>query len=327
MKSWIFVALVIAAIQVFSSGCSEGDRAYIPPVMGAVFVGPHEGWILTGEKVLKRILIDGESTRVIDAQREIEGMSFLSPAQGWTVDSKWKVQHFDGFNWTSVGHNDDNKSGLASPSNLAFVDNKTGWARTLMPLFVTDDGGKSWQKVLTTEPGELTRLFVVNKSTAFLHGDRGSVKRTTDRGQTWVDMSLADVGDVIAFACRKEGQECWAGTSHGKVFTIEGDSPPKRVPFPTPKEMTITDICPSGGDELLISGFTLIRDDNPNAYGVILKTSDGGATWTTLNAPKDDRFVKVATFGNTIWLSSNTAIYRSPDGAGSWSRIYDASKL
>jgi photosystem II stability/assembly factor-like uncharacterized protein len=171
--------------------------------------------------------------------------------------------------------------------------------------------------------GEPLRLLVVDKDITFLYGERGSVKRTTDRGKTWKSIDPLPAEDVTAFACREDGRECWAGTSHGKIFAIKGDESPKRVPFPTPNEMTITSIIQSGEDAFLVSGFTLIRDDNPDAYGVLLKTMDDGATWTTLKTPQDHRFVQVASFGDTIWLVSQSSVYRSSDAGLNWSRVHN----
>ncbi len=325
MKIQFFFALIVTAVQLLPSGCTLGDRAYIPPIAGAVFTSSNEAWVLKHKGVLKQISIDGESINIVNAQQRVQGMSFINPRQGWTVDSDWNVWRFDGVSWTFAGHNDnDNKFGLVWPSSVIFADEKVGWARTLEALFITDDGGQTWKKVLVTEPGEFIRLYMVDRDTAFLYGDRGSVKRTMDRGKTWTAILLGDVGDVTAFACRDGGRECWAGTSHGKILAIKGEAPSKRVPFPTPKEMTITDIGPSGEGAFLVSGFTLVRDGNPNPFGVLLKTTDDGVTWMTLKVPPDDRFEQVATFGSTIWLASHTAIYRSSDAGQSWTKVFSA---
>lgn len=328
MKSQIFVALFIVAIQLIPSGCSHGDTEYIPPVRATVFVSSDEAWVLTRKGVLKRISTDGQSIKVADAQQRVQGMTFVSPFQGWVVDSDWNVWQFDGVNWTFVGHNDDNKSGLIWPSSVSFVDEKVGWALTTGPLFLTDDGGRTWKKV--PRPPEMwasIQLFVIDRETAYLHGEKGEVRRTADRGKTWKSFDLGLAGDVTSFACRDGGGECWAGTSHGNVFAIKGEASPKRVPFPTPKEMTITYICPFGESGLLVSGFTLVRDGNPRPRGVLLTTSDEGATWKTVDVPQDDGFEQVASFGNTIWLASHTAIYRSSDDGGSWVKIYDATDI
>ncbi|MBP6004780.1 MAG: hypothetical protein KA746_15220 [Pyrinomonadaceae bacterium] len=324
-KSQVFVLLIIAVIQLIASGCSNGDRAYIPPITGAVFTSPDEAWVLKHKGVLKRLSIDGRSINISDAQQRVQGMSFISPTQAWTVDADWNIRHFDGVNWEFVGHNNDNKFPLVWPSSVSFADENVGWARTYNELFVTDDGGRTWKRVLVTElGGEPLRLFVVDRDNGYLHGVRGSVKRTTDRGKTWKSIELGPAGDVTAFACRDGGRECWAGTARGEIFAISGDASPKRIPFPTPKEMTITDIYLSGADSLLVSGFTLVRDGNPSPYGVLLTTSNDGAAWKKIDVPQDDGFEQVASFGNTIWLASHTAIYRSSDTGQSWTKVFSA---
>lgn len=328
MNSKLFVILIIVAVQFIAAGCSNGaTEAYIPPVRGAVFTSSDEAWVLTRKGVLKRISVDGPSIKIADAQQRVQGMSFISPSQGWTVDLDWNVWHFDGAGWAFVGHNNDSKFGLIRPSSVIFADEKVGWARTLEGLFVTDDGGRTWKKVLVTEPGEFIDLFAVDSDTAFLSEGHGAIKQTTDRGKTWTEVDLGLRHGINSFACRdRDSRECWAASGGGELFALNGDVSPKRVPFPTPKEMTITDICPFGDGGLLVTGFTLVRDGNPRPGGVLLTTTDEGATWKNVDVPQDDGFEKVSRFGDTIWLSSHTAVYRSPDKGGSWVKIYESAE-
>lgn len=324
MKRQIVAALVIVvAAQLTNSGC-RGTTEYVPPIRRAVFVSPDEAWVLTRRRSLERVSGNGSSSEATDAPRRIEGISFISPSQGWTVDSQWNVWHFDGARWAFVGHNTDNKFGLVSRSGVSFVDENVGWARTLEGLFITEDGGGTWKKVLVTEPGEFIDLYVVDRDTAFLYRPRASLRRTTDRGETWTYIDLGVEHDVTSLACRdRDSSECWAA-SGGEIFAISSDGSPKRVPFSTPKEMTITDICPFGEGGLLVSGFTLVRDGNPRPRGVLFTTSDEGATWRSVDVPQDDRFEQVASFGNTIWLASHTAIYRSSNAGASWIKLYES---
>jgi photosystem II stability/assembly factor-like uncharacterized protein len=322
-----FLTLVVGIFQLVPSGCSNGEEAYIRPVAEAVFVNSNEAWLRTGRGVLKRISTDGQSIDITDAQQGVEGVSFISPSEGWTVDSKWNLWHFDGVNWEVVGKISDKQIGLASHSGLSFVDEKSGWALASELLLLTNDGGRTWNKVpLPTDVWAAVRLYVIDKDMAYLHGEKGDVRRTTDGGHTWKPFEMRTKDSVTAFACRDGGQECWAGTAGGELFAIAGENAsPRRLPFPTPKEMTITDICASDAGKLFVSGFTLIRDGNPSPEGVVLTTSDEGVTWKNLDVPQDNRFEQVASFGSTIWLASQTSIYRSSDGGGSWEKVYGAN--
>lgn len=327
MNRNIFVAIILVTQLIISSCCLHESDAYAPPVTDTAFTNSDEAWVLTRKGVLKRISIDGQSINVSDSQQRVEGMSFISPSQGWTVDSDWNIWHFDGAGWKMIGHNDDHKFGLIWPSSVSFVDENVGWARTLEGLFVTEDGGRTWNKVLVTEPGEFLRLYVIDRDSVFLSEGHGSIKQTTDRGKTWKDIDLGLRHGINSFACRnRDSRECWAANG-GELFAINGEAPPKRVLFPTPKEMFITYIYPFGDGGLLVSGFTLVRNDNPLPSGVLLKTSDKGATWQHVDVPLDDHFEQVTSFGNTIWLASHKAIYRSLDDGSSWSKVYDGNNL
>lgn len=323
MKNQIFVTLFVAAIQLVASGCSHGgSEAYIPPVSGVIFTSSDEAWVLTRKGVLKRISIDGQTINISDAQQRVQGMSFISPTQVWTVDSDWNVWHFNGVNWAFVGHNGDNKFGLVWPSSVCFTDENVGWARTLESLFLTDDGGKTWQKVFVTEPGEFFNLYVIDRDAGYLYGPRGSVKRTSDRGQTWKSIDLGPAGDVTSFACRDEGRECWAGTARGELFSISKDSASRLPLTQTYREIAFLSISFNGASGIaFLAGYTY----GQSGLGVLLRTDQGGDTWTKMEAPQDERFVQVANFGSTIWLASHAAIYRSLDGGGSWVKIYDTN--
>jgi photosystem II stability/assembly factor-like uncharacterized protein len=345
MKSQIFVALFIAATQLLPSGCSSGSLAYIPPITGTVFTGPDEAWVLKHKGELKRISIDGQSIKVTDAQQRVQDMSFISPTQAWTVDSDRNVWHFDGVNWAFVGHNSDNKFVLGWPSSLSFADENVGWARTFRGLFVTDDGGRNWRKVLATElGGEPSRIFVVDIDTVYLYssevGVGGSVKRTVDRGKTWKSIDLGTAGDVTSFACRDDGRECWAGTARGELFSISKDSARS---MPLPKTFGKIGIFSISFDSVSGSSFLagLKYRDGAAGSGLLLRTDDGGQTWNGIEAPQsvrtdngveiqnkhiDNQFRQVASFGDTIWLAGATAIYRSSDRGNSWAKVYDAAK-
>lgn len=320
MKSHIFVTLIVSAIQLISVGCSNGDLAYIPPVKRVVFTSSDEAWVLTGRGSLVRVSAMGESNTAIDAPKRIEGISFISPHQGWAVDLDWKVWRFDGVNWAYVGHDYDNGLGVAGKPGLIFADEKVGWARTLGRLFVTEDGGSTWKKVLDTELSDLLGVSVLDSDTVFLYGRAGMVIQTKDRGQTWTNIDLGVKHDVGAFACHdRDGRECWAASGR-ELVSISGDSV-RRLDLPEAfGKITISSISFNETSALLAGG---TYGEHP--VGQLLKTDDDGQNWKKLATPQDDRFEHVANFGSTIWLASDTTIYRSSDGGGSWVKIYDAS--
>ena len=70
MKIQFFFALIVTAVQLLPSGCTLGDRAYIPPIAGAVFTSSNEASVLKHKGVLKQISIDGESINIVNAQLE-----------------------------------------------------------------------------------------------------------------------------------------------------------------------------------------------------------------------------------------------------------------
>lgn len=322
MKSQAFVALIIAVLQLIPAGCSDsGTPAYIPPVKRVVFTSSDEAWVLTGTGSLVTVSGSGQSKKATDAPTRIDGISFISPSQGWAVDLDWKVWRFDGVNWSYVGHDHDNGLGVAGEPGLIFADEKVGWARTLGRLFVTENGGSTWNKVLDTELSDLLGLFVLDSDTVFLYGRAGMVVQSNDRGQTWTDISLGIKQGVDSFACQRDGRECWAAS--GREIAAISDDSVRRLDLPDVfGKITISSISFNGTGGALLAGG--IYGEHP--VGRLFKTNDGGQTWKKMEVPQDDRFEHVASFGNTIWLASDTSIYRSSDGGASWAKVYDASK-
>ncbi len=322
LKRQLLLALIVAAVQLISSSC-EGTPKYTPPITGVAFVSPDEAWVLTRKGSVVRVSASGQTDKPTGAPKRIEGISFIDPSQGWAVDAYWNVWRFDGINWAFVGHNNDNRFGLIERSEgLIFVDERNGWARTLEGLFVTDDAGRNWTKVLVTEPGELIRLSVVDRDTPFLYGNHGEVKRSTDRGKTWKDIYLGCTGDVRAFACRERtDRECWAAC-RSEIFKISGDSVGRLYLPETFGKISISSISFKETGGALLAGGTY----GERPVGWLLKTDEEGQAWQKLTPPQDSEFEHVASFGNTIWLASNTAIYRSSDDGGTWSKVYDADQ-
>ncbi len=58
-------------------------------------------------------------------------------------------------------------------------------------------------------------------------------------------------------------------------------------------------------------------DPMPSTGGVVLRTTDGGDTWTAVTAPRDAQSICLSTSGSG-WLAAGGKLYRSTDDAISW---------
>lgn len=73
----------------------------------------------------------------------------------------------------------------------------------------------------------------------------------------------------------------------------------------------------TGEKGVLVAGFSF---GDGLRFGVLFATNDNGRTWKSMNVP-NDHMLHVAGFGETIWLASYRAIYRSTDNGKSWMEL------
>jgi len=276
------------------------------------FISADEAWIATSSLGLQRLSGDGVFEKVAEAPEKIE---IQSDSHGQVHFSAWKKHSTNGQRWLESSM----LNSRWSPTSISFADENVGWIRTLAPLFLTEDGGKTFTQILTTEPGEMTKILAADKDTAYLYGAAGKIRQTKDRGRTWKPLDLGNSQDILAFECREgHRDDCWVGTSYGNVFVTANNGTFKQVPLPRlASNLSVSSIFLTGKKNVLVAGFSV--GDGPR-FGVLFATDDNGITWKSIDVP-DDHMLHVAGFGDTIWLASYRAIYRSTDNGKCWMEL------
>jgi photosystem II stability/assembly factor-like uncharacterized protein len=229
---------------------------------------------------------------------KIQGLSFINERIGFLIVSGRILRTNDGgTNWTTLGS--------ISPSekiefkNCRFTDSMRGWGvgmlwndgwvndpkipRYVGIAFTTQDGGLTWQRRQLNLPEayrpagtywSLNDVFFENAKTGWLVGDRGTIFRTGDGGETW---HLATTQDVdyqgIGFLDDRHG---WAtyrygNSSGGVAVTIDGGKRWKLL-----KESFVRGNWPV---------FAVFRSPE-DGFAISLKlyeTRDGGQQWKSLS--------------------------------------------
>ena len=240
-------------------------------------------------------------TNAPDASSRTDDIWFVDPQRGWAANSNGKILFTDdgGDSWTEQ---------LSDPTVyfrcLGFVDGQTGWAGTLTAgkrLFQTKDGGANWTQVTNlpaNQPSAICGISVVNKDVVYVSGTNfpnrpTGIYKTSDGGNTWNSINMEPWADMLIDCFFTDENTGWV--VGGKIAADEPQ----------------------------------IRD---NSFPVVLKTTDGGATWENKLASIRDSLVKGEWGWKIQFLNEQVgfvsleafdigAILKTKDGGESWERL------
>ncbi|HLT46751.1 MAG TPA: T9SS type A sorting domain-containing protein [Rubricoccaceae bacterium] len=264
-----------------------------------------------------------------------EDGSFINPMQGWIVNGSgetWRTTD-GGATWelrSAVG-GDYHRS-------AAFVSETKGWIGVLFSdtqLYETNDGGATLDdvsdRIVPAVSGGICGLFAVDAQTVYGVGQYSGpayVIKTTDGGSTWqathiapsLAQSLVDVyffdaqrglavggTDALGFG----GRAVVLGTEDGgatweRRFVSSGDGTSSewgwKISFPTPE-----------------IGYVSVEFDSGGPAGKVLKTTDGGQTWTEIAVPNGDSMQGVGFITPDLgWTSGRGSVTETHDGGSTW---------
>jgi photosystem II stability/assembly factor-like uncharacterized protein len=229
------------------------------------------------------------------ADDDLTGLSFPDRTHGWAVGGinraviratsdggmRWHAQHFGGTN------------GLSS---VAFADDRHGWAVGVHNLLIaTDDGGASWhaQNPRIAQDGNLYDVAFVNRRHGWIVGSSGTIRVTQDGGRTWTPQTVPARVDLqhVRFVDAAHG---WMIANNTLVRTVNGGRTwTTSYTADAKKHEIVADESFVDARHGWISGSRDEGDANP---GLLLRTTDGGRTWSRHVATNYDdvRFGAVA---------------------------------
>jgi photosystem II stability/assembly factor-like uncharacterized protein len=279
---------------------------------------------------------------------------FVNENLGWYVNGAGKI-----FKTVNGGENWTEKVSQAGTyfRCIGFIDSLHGFAGNIgtdyfpgvtdtLPLYATQDGGDSWKPVSTIKGEKVKGLCAIEiaykkfinagvldtKPILYAGGRVGgpaSFLKSIDLGKTWIaqDMSMhcqmildikfvsADTGFVFA------GSDPDVEKSNGKIlYTTDGGKNWKQVyQSSRPYELMWKAHFPSRK-----IGYATLQSYNPDSsitQRYVVKTIDGGLTWTELplvNDPKCTEF-GIAFANNELgWVGTRRTGYETTDGGKTW---------
>jgi hypothetical protein len=150
-------------------------------------------------------------------------------------------------------------------------------------------------------PHELAGVQFVSPSTGWVVGaDR--ILATTDGGAHW-SVQRVQTGAWFSDVDAIDANHAWVVGRHEVLSTTNGGATWRRLPAACPGISSLHFVSPS-------DGFAV-------AGGTLLRTTDAGLKWRSMNAPAR---VQSACFTNTQrgWLGANGRIYRTVTGGRTW---------
>ena len=191
---------------------------------------------------------------------------------------------------------------LASPTTEQFVDiqfvsDRRAYAMTIGEVYRSTDSGETWEALNVNPPGPLGRLYFVNESLGFAIGGTSGSRRfgVTPQGQSMI-LKTTDGGS--------SWQALTTGVSH-RITDIIAPNPNN-----TNRLYAMTQMYTSG---------------TSNRYAVILRSTNGGTSWTTLGVPSQvflgGQAIHVTSDESSIFVSGGNVLYRSTNGGTSWTEV------
>jgi subtilisin family serine protease/photosystem II stability/assembly factor-like uncharacterized protein len=240
-------------------------------------------------------------TNAPEASSRTDDIWFVGPAEGWAVNSNGQILHTadGGETWVEQFHDEQLYLRCAG-----FASSARGWVGTLTSgnrLLETDDGGATWRPVTglpPLAPSAVCGLSVVDANTVYASGTNfptrpARMMRTVDGGATWTAWEMAPHATILI-------DTYFTDAGHGWVVGGLAD-----VPNPTRDDVKAVVLRTEDGGATWEDRLASIRDTLPlGEWGwkihflddrigfvalesfdraAVLKTSDGGLSWTRLD--------------------------------------------
>lgn len=85
--------------------------------------------------------------------------------------------------------------------DIEFINDTVGFVYSYGSgrIFKTTDGGFTWALILQTDSIYYEQIQFINKNTGWICGEKGRLLKTTDCGNSWLDISIEDEGNLLLY--------------------------------------------------------------------------------------------------------------------------------
>lgn len=269
--------------------------------------------------------------------QRFDDVFFINDNIGWAANGYYAAvfKTTDGGNtWTEQVSSSD-LGGSYYFRNIEFINENIGFLGTLNgKFFSTNDGGTTWTEVsnISPNPQAICGLNAVGSSTIYGCGayfTPAYVIKSTDSGLSWdyIDMSAyADALVEIKFITENIGFAAGNNNSGATILkTIDGGQ-------------TWTEIYNSNIAGEYVWKFQVLDSNTDVLFGAIesvapnpgklIKTTNGGISWSSNNAPETSIQAVGFINENTGWMGGHTTgLHQTNDGGQTWTNLNTGSNL
>lgn len=307
------------------------------------FIDENLGFIITGKTEgpgpnnshIQKTVNGGENWTDVftDGSANLMGLYFLNNNTGWVVGGD-RDDHGVVYKTTDGGSSWADQSFATDKDiySVYFIDENTGWLAAgkvdrWNPLeingaiYKTVDGGAHWEEKYTGLHN-IKDVYFTSSSDGIAVGEYGKILRTTDSGDSWSEIAIdSEVGlNSISFIDASNG---WAGG-------FKNDDPDQSAVYKTidggaswSETILSTDNMPNQINQIKFL-------DNNNGWAVgsgeIIKTTDGGDTWSPILSVAYDSMgqggflnsINVTDANIIEVIGQNGIIYKTYDAGNNW---------
>jgi len=164
-------------------------------------------------------------------------------------------------------------------------------------VLLSDDAGKSWQQADVPVSADLVAVCFPTAASGWAVGHDGVILRSTDAGHSWLrQLDGRTLGDVLVAHYTKSGDAKWL--AEARRFAAQG----AENPF---LDVWFDDV----GNGIVVG-----------AFGLVLRTGDGGQTWEPLlhatDNPKSLHLYAVRRIGGDLFIAGEQGLLMKLDRDG-----------
>ena len=315
-------------LRTTDGGATWTTVAHTPhPLRSVCFVSPSLGWAVCGSDVLGSgagevmKTADGGTSWTAQAagtQEPLAAVCFTDARNGWAVGGR----DFDGYGeptqvivhtgdggetWTQQYFRPETDETEGALTAADFVDATKGWAVSADgEILATTDGGRNWTSQFTREDAGFQDVAFADARHGWAVG--GAILHTADGGAHWTRQDADTAAGLLAVAASDQSTACAVGRQGIVLRTTDSGLHWTTVSVDSTADIADVDFA----------------DGNVGCTaGPLLRTSDGGASWSPLGSSAADEDLLAADLVDetTGWVTGNDGvILRTTDGGRSWRR-------